>query len=117
MTRLCVWAALCLTAPVCSVSATDPGTVLQTAAAAKSGAPGLARAGKGIAEVPRQAAQCFRLPLGLMQMLCSPLPDVTFSEGLGNTGQGLIAPFKLCVATLEMPYEIVCGLGDSVRLN
>ena len=54
MTRLCVWAALCL-------SVADPGTVLQTAAAAKSGAPGLVRAGKGIAEVPRQAAQCFRL--------------------------------------------------------
>jgi len=110
MTRLCVWAALCL-------SATDPGTVLQTAAAAKSGAPGLVRAGKGIAEVPWQAAQCFRLPLGLIQMLCSPLPDVTFAEGLGNTGKGLGAPFKLCVAALEMPYEVVCGLGDSVRLN
>ena len=61
MTRLCVWAALCLSVAVRTVSAADPGTVLQTAAAAKSGAPGLARAGKGIAEVPRQAAQCFRL--------------------------------------------------------
>ena len=36
MTRLYVWAALCLSATACSVSATDPGTVLQTAAAAKS---------------------------------------------------------------------------------
>jgi len=114
MVRLCVMASLLL----CSaraVTATDPGTALQTAAVVRGGLPGMVRAGKGIAEVPRQAAQCFRLPLGLTQMLFSPFPEVTFTEGLGNTGKGLVAPFKLCIATLEMPYEIVCGVGDSVR--
>jgi len=116
MVRLYLLAGLLLFS-ACAATATDPGTALQTAAAVKGGLPGMVRAGKGIVEVPRQAAQSFRLPLGLTQMLLSPFPEVTFSEGLGNTGKGLVAPFKLCIATLEMPYELVCGIGDSVRLN
>jgi len=95
------------------VTAADPVTAVQTVAAAKKAAPGVKRAGKGIAEVPRQCAQCLRLPLGLVQMVFSPLPEVTFKDGLKNTGKGLVAPFKLCIAILEMPYEVVCGLGDA----
>jgi len=95
------------------LSAADPVTVVKTAAAVKKSAPGLSRAGKGIVEVPRQCAQCLSLPLGLTQMVFSPLPEVTFKDGLKNTGRGLVAPFKLCIAVLEMPYEVVCGLGDA----
>ncbi len=102
-----------LCAAAMRVSAADPVTVVQTVAAVKKSAPGLSRAGKGIVEVPRQCAQCLRLPLGLTQMVFSPLPEVTFKEGLKNTGRGLVAPFKLCIAVLEMPYEVVCGLGDA----
>lgn len=103
-----------LGAPVLRLAAADPGTALEAAALAKQTTPGLVRAGRGIAEVPRQAAQCFRLPLGLVEMLFSPLPDVTFMEGLRDTGKGLVAPFKLCIATLEMPYEVVGGIGDAL---
>jgi hypothetical protein len=102
---------LCLSAM--RLSAADPVTVAQTAVAAKKSAPGLTRAGKGIAEVPLQCAQCLRLPLGLVQMVFSPLPEVTFKDGLKNTGRGLVAPFNLCIAVLEMPYEVVCGLGEA----
>ncbi|MDD4103090.1 MAG: hypothetical protein PHU80_10740 [Kiritimatiellae bacterium] len=114
-TRHC-WAAvlvsfLCATAT--HLYAADPVSVIQTAAAVKEAAPGLTRAGKGIAEVPRQTAQCLRLPLGLVQMVFSPLPEVTFKDGLKNTGKGLVAPFKLCIAILEMPYEVVCGIGEA----
>jgi hypothetical protein len=100
--------------PFFRASASDPGTALQTATAVKGSTPGLMRAGRGLAEVPRQAAQCFRLPLGLTQMLFSPFPEVTFSEGLRNTGRGVVAPFRFCIAVLEMPYEVVGGLGDAV---
>ena len=98
-----------------SPGATDPGTAIQAAALVKQSAPGLVRAGKGLAEVPLQAANCLRLPLGLMELLFSPLPEVALKDGLSNTGKGLVAPFKLCIATLEMPYEVVCGIGDAVN--
>ena len=97
-----------------SQAATDPATALQAASLVKKGSPGVVRAGKGIAEIPWQAAQCLRLPLGLVQMVFSPLPEVTFYDGLKNTGKGLVAPFNLCIAALEMPYEVFGGLGDAV---
>ncbi len=95
------------------LAAADPVTAIQTAVAVKESAPGLTRAGKGIADVPRQTAQCLRLPLGLVQMVFCPLPEVTFKDGLKNTGRGIVAPFKLCIAVLEMPYEIICGIGEA----
>jgi len=94
--------------------ATDPGTVIQAASLAKGSLPGLVRAGKGIVEVPRQVGQCLRLPLGLVEVVASPLPGVGFMDGLENIGKGLVAPFKLCQAVLELPVEVVGGLGDSV---
>lgn len=96
------------------VCATDPGTAIEAAVAAKGCLPGLVRAGKGVAEIPWQAGQCLRLPLGLVEMVFSPLPGVTFSDGLADTGKGLVAPFKLCIAALEMPSEVLGGLGDAV---
>ena len=81
--------------------------------AAKESVPGMVRAGRGLVEVPRQLAQCFRLPLGLVEMIFSPLPEVDFMEGLRDTGKGVIAPFKFCMATLEMPYEVYSGLSDA----
>ncbi len=105
---------VCLFALALPLGATDPGTAIQAAVVAKEGVPGLVRAGKGIVEVPWQAAQCLRLPLGLVEMVLSPLPGVEFSDGLANTGRGLVAPFKLCIATLEMPYEVFGGIGDAV---
>ena len=94
--------------------AVDPGTAIEATVVAKGSLPGLVRAGKGIVEIPCQVAQCLRLPLGIVQMVFSPLPGVEFMEGLENTGKGVVAPFKLCMATLEMPYEVFGGLGDSL---
>lgn len=100
---------------VLTLGATDPGTALEAAALAKGSTPGLMRAAKGVVEVPRQVAQCLRLPLGLVETVLSPFPGIELRDGLKNTGKGLIAPFKLCVATLELPCEVVGGLGDSAR--
>ena len=104
----------CLFAAALPLRAVDPGTALEAAAVAKGSLPGLVRAGKGIVEIPCQVAQCLRLPLGIVQMIFSPLPGVGFMEGLENTGKGVVAPFKLCMATLELPSEVFGGLGDSV---
>ncbi len=95
------------------LAASDPGTALEAAALAKGSLPGLIRAGQGVVEVPRQVGQCLRLPLGVVELLFSPLPGVTVSEGLKDTGKGVVAPFKLVIAVLEMPFEVLGGLGDA----
>ena len=103
-----------LLATVCSAGTTDPGTAIETAAVAKESAPGLVRAGQAVVEVPWRVGQCLRLPLGLVEMVFSPLPGVGFSEGLEDTGHGLVAPFKLCMAVLKLPYDVFGGLGEAV---
>jgi hypothetical protein len=105
--------ALLIGGAACPARAADPGTALQAAVAARGCWPGLVRAGKGVVEVPRQAGQCLRLPLGLLEMVFAPLPGVSFSEGLSDAGRGVVAPFRLCMAALELPAEVVGGLGDA----
>ena len=107
-------AGVCAALAGLAAGATDPGTAVQAAVAAKGCLPGLLRAGKGVVDVPYQAGQCLRLPLGLVEMAFSPLPGVAFSDGLKDAGKGVVAPFKLCLATLEMPVKVFGGLGDSV---
>lgn len=87
------------------------------AVAQKQFLPGLKRAGSAIVEIPWQVGQCLRLPLGVTEVLFSPLPEVEFKEGLKDLGAGVVAPFKLCIAVFEMPYEVFCGLGDAVTLK
>ena len=94
----------------------DP-RVQAVAVAQKHLFPGLKRAGNSIIEIPWQLGQCFRLPLGLVEVVCSPLPEVEFKEGLHDLGAGVLAPFKFCIAVFEMPYEVYCGLGDTVTLK
>jgi len=94
----------------------DP-RVQAVAAAEKQFLPGLKRAGKSIVEIPRQLGQCLRLPLGLVEVVACPLPDVTFKEGVKDLGVGILAPFKFCMAVCEMPYEVYCGLGDVITLK
>ncbi|MEI7947871.1 MAG: hypothetical protein WCJ02_14310 [bacterium] len=94
----------------------DP-RVQAVAVAQKHLLPGLKRAGKSIVEIPWQVGQCFRLPLGLAEVIFSPLPDVEFKEGLDDLGAGVLAPFRFCKAVFEMPYEVYCGLSDAVTLK
>jgi hypothetical protein len=97
-----------------SAGATDPGTVIEAAVVAKGSLSGLVRAGKGVVEIPRQVGQCLRLPLGIVELVFSPLPGVGFMDGLEDVGKGVVAPFKLCQAVLELPVEVFGGLGDAV---
>jgi hypothetical protein len=94
----------------------DP-RVQAVAVAQKQFLPGLKRAGGSILEIPWQLGQCLRLPLGLVEVVASPLPGVEFKEGLKDLGVGVVAPFKFCIAVFEMPYEVFCGLGDAVTLK
>jgi hypothetical protein len=94
--------------------ATDPGTAIEAAVMAKGCLPGLARAAKGLYEVPCQAVQCLRFPLGLTEVVLSPFPGIGFMEGIDDTVKGVVAPFKFCKAVIELPSEFFGGLGDAV---
>ena len=96
------------------LSASDPVSTVLAVEAAKKGSSGIVRAGKGIAEVPYQVGECIRLPMGIVEMVLSPLPGITFKDGLEDTGQGILAPFRLCRAILKMPVEVVGGFGEAV---
>jgi hypothetical protein len=94
--------------------ATDPGTAIEAAALAKGSLPGLVRSLKGIYDVPCQAVQCLKLPLGLSEMVLSPFPGIGFMEGVDDTVKGVVAPFKFCKAVIDLPGEFFGGLGDAI---
>ena len=109
-------ASSCLAKGKGPVIVADP-RIQAVAMAEKQVLPGLKRAGHSIVEIPRQLGQCLRLPLGIVEVIACPLPDVTFKEGIKDLGAGVLAPFKLCIAVFEMPYEVFCGLGDAITLK
>jgi len=102
--------------PPIPVVVADP-RVQAVAVAQKQVLPGLKRAGKSIVEIPWQLGQCLRLPLGVVEVVACPLPEVTFKEGVKDLGAGILAPFKFCIAVCEMPYEVYCGLADAITLK
>jgi len=82
---------------------------------ASEAAPGALRVGKSIAEVPLRAAELVRLPLGAVELVLCPLPGITAKHGLTDLGAGLIAPFKLVMSVLALPYNVtagLCGVAD-----
>jgi len=92
-----------------------PDPTVQAAHIVQERTQGLVRAGKGVTEVPWQLGQCLRLPLGLAEVLFSPLPGVEFKTGLEDLGVGVLAPFKFGVALFEMPREVYCGFADTLK--
>lgn len=92
-----------------------PDPTVQAAHVVQERTQGLVRAGKGVTEVPWQLGQCLRLPLGLAEVLFSPLPGVEFKTGLEDLGVGVLAPFKFGVALFEMPREVYCGFADTLK--
>ena len=57
---LLAWVLLLSRVAAAPLPSVDPETALQAAALAKEGTPGLIRAGKGIVEIPKQAAEIGR---------------------------------------------------------
>jgi hypothetical protein len=60
-----------------------------------------------VTDVPRTAVNVLRLPLGLVECVFSPLPEVEFMSGLRHIGQGIVAPFKFVEAVVSLPFDAV----------
>jgi hypothetical protein len=60
-----------------------------------------------VAAVPMAAAAVLCLPLGAVECVLSPLPEITFMSGLRHIGRGVVAPFKFVEAVVTLPYDTV----------
>lgn len=103
---LCVMAAAARWGAPRAEAAVDPATIQAVSAAMPAVTPGL-KLVKDVAAVPLTALDAVRLPLGLVEVVMSPLPGLTLRSGFHNMGVGLAAPVKLVGATLNVPASVV----------
>lgn len=94
---------------------TQAATPAEAAAAAKA-APAAVDLATEMARVPFAAAELLYLPMGTGEILFSPLPGVQVADGLKHLGKGLIAPFKLGIAVLRLPFHVLKHAGEAVDL-
>jgi len=66
---------------------------------------------KDVAAIPLDVIDVLRLPLGLVQVVACPLPEISAADGVRNIGKGLVAPFFLVFDILKLPYETVNHVG------
>ena len=104
VTMMGIWVGLTLPGR----AAVDP----VTAATILPAVPTAVKVVKDVAAIPMDVADVLRLPLGITEMVLAPLPGINFTSGLKDTGQGVIAPFKLVGDVLKLPYNLVGGLSD-----
>lgn len=81
--------------------------------AAAPGLPAALDTAHQLATVPMVAAELLHLPYGVVETVLAPLPGLTVASGLGHLGQGLVAPFKVAIVALQLPFNI---LGNVSRL-
>ena len=85
---------------------------MAAAAGAKAAKPVVDTA-SSVAAVPLAAAEIIRLPMGALQVVLAPLPAITYADGFENIGRGIIAPFKLAMAVLSLPYDLLNAVGGA----
>lgn len=88
----------------------QPAVALASLTEARKLATPAARVGKSLTRVPWAAAGLLKLPLGATQIVLSPLPGITMTEGIGNIGHGLLAPFDLAATVLKVPLELTSAI-------
>jgi hypothetical protein len=105
-------ASIALAAHARPARAATPGEV---AAAAKA-APAAVDLATEVARVPFAAAELLYLPMGTGEIVLSPLPGIKLGDGLKHLGKGLIAPFKLGIAVLRLPFNVLKHAGEVVEV-
>ncbi len=86
----------------------------QVAAAAKA-APHTIDVASEIARVPFAAAEVLYIPLGTSELLLSPLPGVGVNSGLTHVGKGILAPLKVSIMVLKLPFRVLKEAADLGR--
>ena len=93
-------------------SAATPAEV----AAAAEAAPAAVEVATDVSRVPFAAAELLYLPMGTGEIVLSPLPGVQFVQGVEHLGKGLIAPFKVGIALLRLPFNVLKHAGALLKV-
>ena len=106
---------------VCLIASTDSSDAqvaeAKAASTAVKAAPIAGKMLKDVSAIPISLGNMFRLPLGVVEVVASPLPGVTILDGLTNIGKGLKAPFDLVINTLALPGRITGSIADLAKLS
>ena len=86
-----------------SARATSPAEVQAGMAAA----PVAAQAAEDVAAIGLSTARVLYLPLGVGEVVLSPLPGVTALDGLRHIATGIMAPLKTVSGLLKLPFALV----------
>ena len=93
----------------------DAATGAEIAAAARA-TPEVIDLATEVARVPFTAAEILYLPLGTGEVLLSPLPGIDAVDGLSHVGKGLLAPIKLGITVLRLPFKVLQKGGSVIGL-
>jgi len=83
--------------------------------AAAAAAPLPMESTKSVARVPKAAADLLYLPVGVLKVGMSILPSVSMADGFNDIGRGLVAPFHVAAAVLQVPFDVLSAAGRVPR--
>lgn len=106
---------------ICLIASTNSSEAqvaeAKAASTAVDAAPIAGKMLKDVSAIPISLGNIARLPLGIVEIVGSPLPGVTLLDGLTNIGKGLIAPFELVYNTLALPGRMASSVADLATLS
>ena len=93
----------------------SPAVSPEALAASVHAIPASLKLARDIAEVPLAVGKILQFPLGLLELIFSPLPDLTVKRGLSHMAKGIVGPFDFARAVLRLPMSTVQALDHAVR--
>ena len=93
----------------------SPALSPEALAASAHAIPASLRLARNIAELPLALGKTLQFPLGLLELMFSPLPDFTAKRALSHMAKGLVGPFDFARAVLRLPMSTVEALDYAVR--
>ena len=97
------------------VGRSAPAVSPEALAASVHAVPAAIQLARDVASVPAAVGKTLRLPLGLLEVLFSPLPELSAKRGLSHVAAGLVGPFDFARAILRLPLSAVNAVDHAVR--
>ena len=96
-------AAILLSISASSASAVSPAEIKAGMAAA----PVATNAVDDVAALGLSATRVIYVPLGVGEVILSPLPGVSFVSGLTHIGKGILAPIRTAAGLATLPFALL----------
>ena len=93
----------------------SPALSPEALAASVHAVPASLNLARDIAEVPLALGKTLQFPLGLLEVVFSPLPELTAKRGLSHMAKGIVGPFDFARAVLRLPMSTVDALDRALR--